>query len=116
MEQKIPNIEYCDIERIIKRDYCHSNINEVRSLLCLYNSESEKGKNRVYASVLKLANGDIDMLKQYIHRACEDFRDIIALSEYPNYSEFIFDDSLSKKEKKRLILKDWEQYKLWFNR
>ena len=113
MKQKIPNIKDCDIGRIIKRDFPNSNANDIRLLLHLYNSESKKGGNRVWASILKLSNGDIDMLKQYIEKANNDFRDVIMLSEYPNYSKHMFGDSLSKKDKNQLIVQDWEQYELW---
>ena len=116
MEQKIPTVGYGDIERIAKRDFPQLAFAEIESLLKQYKSESESGRNRVYASVLKLSNGKIEQLRKYIEKANSDYRDVIALSEYPNYSEYAFDDDLSEKKKQQLIADDWAQYETWFNK
>jgi hypothetical protein len=116
MEQRIPNVTDSDIKRIIKRDFPQFEITEIENILKMYRAESEKGRNRVYASILKLSNGNIDLMEEYIEKANRDYRDVIALSEYPNYSEYAFDDNLSEKKEKQLINDDWVQYEDWLKK
>ncbi|URA10625.1 hypothetical protein [Thermospira aquatica] len=82
MKQKIPHITKSDIIRIIKREFKDYDIECILSILEGYNSESERGKYRLYASILKLANGNIDLLKKYVNEANNDYRNIISLAEY----------------------------------
>lgn len=113
MEQRIPNISDADIKRISRRDFPQVEFTEIESILGVYKPESKKGKNRVCASILKLSIGNIDLLKKYVEKANYDYRDIIALSEYPNYSEHAFKGDLPDKKKKQLIDDDWMQYQTW---
>jgi hypothetical protein len=55
-------------------------------------------------------------MKKYVENANKDYRDIIALSEYPNYSEYAFDDNLTEEKEKQLITDDWIQYITWLNK
>lgn len=116
MEQKIPSISNDDINRIIKRDFPQLKPSEIEDVLKGYNSESERGKNRVYASILKLSNGNIKLIREYVEKANIDYRDVIALSEYPNYSEYAFEDELPVQKKKQLIDDDWKQYEAWLDK
>lgn len=116
MEQKIPSISDSDIKRIIKRDFLQLKFSEIEDILKRYKSESERGKNRVYASILKLSGGNIELVKKYVDEANADYRDLIALSEYPNYSEYVFEDKLPMEKKKQLINNDWDQYEAWLNK
>lgn len=116
MKQKIPNISDNDIKRIIKRDFPQTQSFEVENILNRYKSESQVGKNRVSASILKLANGNIELVKKYTNQANSDYRDVIALSEYPNFSKHIFESELSSKKKKQLIHDDWMQFETFLNR
>lgn len=116
MEQLIPNINDDDIKMIVSRDFPLADISEIEGILEDYKSESKKGRNRVYASILKLSNGNIDLLKDYVEKAKRDYRVILALSEFPNYSEIAFDDELSEFKKEEIIKKDWKQYQDWFTK
>jgi hypothetical protein len=116
MEQKIPKISDNDIKRIANRDFSQLDFSIIESLLKVYKSESNKGKNRVYASILKLSGGNIELIKKYVDKANNDYRDVIALSEYPNYSQHVFEDDLSDEKKKQLIKDDWTQYEAWLNK
>lgn len=116
MEQKIPNISDSDIKRIVRRDFPKLKFTEIEDILKMYKSESERGRNRVYASILKLSDSNIELVKEYVERANVDYRDVIALSEYPNYSEYAFEDDLPVKKKKQLINDDWTQYEAWLNK
>jgi hypothetical protein len=116
MEQKSPNIRDKDIQRIVRRDFPQLTFTEVEDMLKMYKSESKKGKNRVYASILKLSDGKIELIKKYVEKANTDYRDVIALSEYPNYLEHAFEDELPVEKKKQLIDDDWKQYEAWLNK
>ena len=115
MEQKIPRIDEIDIKRIVKRDFSQEEREVMESILKGYKSDSEAGKNRMYAAILKLSNGNLGTLKKLVEKANFDYRDIIALAEYPNYSKYAFNDRLSKQEKRKLIEEDWLQYSRWFD-
>jgi hypothetical protein len=116
MEQMIPNISDADIKRITKRDFPQFDFAVIASILKVYKSESKQGENRIHASVLKLANGNIETLQEYIVKANSDYRDILALSEYPNYSEIAFEQKLSDDKKEGIIRQDWMQYQAWLNK
>ena len=116
MEQKVPNISDADIRRITKREFPQLEFTEVEDVLKMYEYESGKRKNRVYASILKLSGGDIELLKKWVEKANVDFRDIISLSEYPNYTQYAFEDNLSVEKKRQLIIADWTQYEVWLKK
>jgi hypothetical protein len=116
MEQKIPDISDSDIERLIKRDFPRLEFSEIESILKMYGSTSKKGRNRIYAGILKLSDGNIELIKKYVEKAIDDFRDIIALSEYPNYSEHAFDENLPEEKEEQLINGDWMQYEAWLKK
>lgn len=116
MEQKIPKISYGDIKRIINRDFPQSEFAGIESILKEYKSKSEGGRNRVFASILKLSGGNLELVKKFVEKANYDFRDVISMSEYPNYTEHAFDDDLPEIKKKQLINEDWSQYECWLNK
>lgn len=116
MDQKVPSVDVNDIQRIIRRDYSSFAPNVIEDILGEYKSEGDLGRCRIYAAILKLASGDIKRLKELVERANYDYRDIIAQSEYPNFSKSVLNLRLSPLEKEKLITEDWEQYWTWFNK
>lgn len=116
MEQKVIIVSDADIKRISKRDFPQLEFGEIESILGMYKSESIAGRNRIYASILKLSDCNIELLRKYVTKAVNDYRDIIALSEYPNYSEYALESNLSDQIKQQLIDEDWMQYQEWFNK
>lgn len=113
---KIPKVKQSDIIRIIIRDFSIDNLENVFEILKGYDSKNENGKNRVYAAILKLSDGNLNTLRENVDKANKDYRDVISLSEYPNYWKCAFDVSITSKEEKKLISDDWKQYQDWFNR
>lgn len=116
MNQKTPNISDTDIKRLIRREFPNKLISKIEAILKQYVSGNQKGRNRVYASILKLSNGNIDDLAKNVEQANNDFRDIISRVEYPNYSKYVFEKNLTDEQEKQLIQKDWEQFKSWFDK
>lgn len=109
--QPTPNISKKNIETIIQRDYGNC-IFEVKELLNLIKSDSEKGHNRIVAAVLKSAKGDVENIRKYVTIAQSDFRDVIAEAEYPLSSKYS-SLSMSKRELRSLYLADWINYNKW---
>lgn len=116
MKQPIAKVSDEDIKRIIIRDFPKNEFSEIESILQSYRSESKSGANRVYAAVLKLSIGDFNLLKNYIEKAKRDYRDVIAMSEYPSYSKYALNDNLTNFEEQKLINEDWIQYQSWLNK
>jgi predicted transcriptional regulator len=116
MEKKIPKVSDSDIERIIERDYKDYGSEYVLKILNKYKTSTEAGKNRIFADILKLANGKIELIQGLIERANLDYRDVISEAEYPNYLKYAFTDDLSEEDEEKIINMDWQQYVDWFER
>jgi hypothetical protein len=67
--------------------------------------------DRVYLSIIKCANGNIDKIGEFVKIAKHDYRDIIARAEYPNQFENGFTDD--KELSKILEKKDKKQFQEW---
>jgi hypothetical protein len=79
--------------------------------------ESKRERSRVQLATLKLANGDFDALRKHIATALEDFRDILAPAEYPEYSrQSPVVRTLPTEENQRILDSDWRQYRTWLKR
>ncbi len=70
------------LDALIERDY-ESNAGIVKTKLQNINSDSQAGKNRIAAGIIKLANKNFDNLDGLIGKANEDSRDIMMWAEYP---------------------------------
>lgn len=110
-EQPVAKISDGDLDFLIIREF--PNYKEVvKTKLEKIKSDSQNGKNRISASILKLADKDVDKIDFLVRRANEDFRDIVSEAEYQRASSYGFgerDDDESKDD----YLKDWEEYSTW---
>ena len=118
MNQPIPTVNEIDVIRIVKRDYATAQFDTVMSILNEYGTEDwQRGVNRVRLAVLKLANGDIQVLRREIDVAKRDYRDVLAYAEYPEYMKKVSPSAdHTEAERKMIIRADWTQYQLWLNR
>ena len=114
MEQPIPNITKTILERIIERDF-NENSAAVKIKLKQIESDSESGKNRISAAILKLANGNLKQVEKYITVSKVDFRDVISQAEYPRCSELGF-EAMEKPGIEKVYLEDWNEYSEWLNK
>ena len=112
-DQPIAKISDEELDFIISRDFI-SNINLVKQKLNKIRNDSKSGKNRISASVLKLANKELDKIDEIIEKANEDFRDIICEAEYPRVYKYGFDEP-NEEQLKVDYLKDWKEYLEWKN-
>ena len=112
-EQPIPSISDEELSYLIHREF-PDNIELIRKKLSSIDSDSHNGRNRISASVLKLAKSDLTKIDQIIDQANYDYRDTISAAEYPRMSKFgfeIFDQE--EKIRKKIFLEDWLEYSNW---
>jgi len=102
------------LDKLIVRDY-KNDADIVKTKFENINSESQAGKNRIAANILKLAGKDINALNGLIEKANADSRDIIMWSEYPRCSKVGFDE-LDKKSMKQIYLDDFIEYSNWLKK
>jgi hypothetical protein len=113
-EQPIPEISNSILDVIIERDFGKNSI-EVKIKLNRVKSDTESGKNRISAAILKLANGNINSIDNFIQLANSDFRVLISQAEYPRCAELEFED-LEKPEIWEIYMEDWKEYTEWLNK
>ncbi|SRR5258708_38604601 len=114
--QPIPEVSPEDVTRVIRRDFAENQFDTVVAVVNTYGAgRSEYGRARVHLAALKLAKGNV--LKAQIEIAREDYRDVLAPAEYPEYSQRPFQiEDLPATEQKRIIASDWKQYEDWLRR
>jgi hypothetical protein len=107
-----------DVERVVARDYPPQSFARVFAILRAYGAERwHTEKNRVRLAALKLAAGDLDRLRAHIETALKDFRDILAVAEYPSYFQSVSSSQeLATDQRQQLIDADWKQYSSWLGR
>jgi len=114
IEQPVAKISDTEFEKLIDREF--PKISDlVKRKLTEIRSDSQNGKNRIGAAVLKLAKSDINKIDLLINKANEDFRDVVSQAEYPRASKFGFDER-SDNELKVDYLNDWTEYSEWKNK
>jgi hypothetical protein len=111
--QPTPTVTIEDVERIVNRDFDPHQCADAFSLL----KNAHFQDPRIEMAILKLASGNISLLSHNIETARNDYRDVLAAAEYPDYSKTIFHiDDLSEEEQARTIKADWKQYQDWLTR
>ena len=113
-KQPIPKITERILEKIIERDF-KVNSTEVKTKLEKVESETEIGKKRISAAILKLANGNLKAVENLIEVANVDFRDVISKAEYPRCSELGF-EALEKPGIRNVYVEDLLEYTKWLNK
>lgn len=111
--QPVPKITKIILERIVERDFGESSA-RVKAKLNQIESDTESGKNRISAAILKLSNGNSKAVDNYIEISKVDFRDVISQAEYPRCSKLEFED-LEKLGIREIYFKDWKEYSEWLN-
>lgn len=75
----------------------------------------EKESHRVQLAIIKLSEGDLEKLEEYLDLAKKDYRDVLTFAEYPEEMRmgFIGMQDLSEEEAQALRQRDREQYLSW---
>lgn len=113
MNQQPAKISEQLLEQLINREFSELS-NEVTGKLKNLNSDSEAGRRRIAAAILKLANGELSELNQLIEQANSDYRDVIAWAEYPRVFKAGFGE-LSEQAEHKANEADWNKYQDWLN-
>jgi hypothetical protein len=113
VRQQVPKVTRKHVERIVRRDFPAEQFSSVFSILDEYESDSESGRARVQLAILKLADRQMDALRERVKEAKSDYRDVIASAEYPSSRWDTF--KLAAEEKKQIYSKDWQAYLAWAN-
>lgn len=112
--QPVPKITNAELEFLINREFS-KNKDIVQRKLAEIQSDSQNGKNRICAAILKLAKSDLNKIDFLINKVKEDFRDIISEAEYPRAFTYGF-ELPNEKELKTIYLNDWNEYLEWKNK
>ena len=115
--QPAPKVSRADVVRIVRRDFSLSHETGVFAILDRYGTSAyQRERDRVHLAILKLANGDLDTLRQNTDIACSDHRDVIIAAEYPAYSAHGWSTPLRRGERSKIYEMDWNQYDEWLHR
>lgn len=115
VRHQFPTVTPNDVARIARRDFPEEQFDSVMAVLNGY--ESKRERSRVRLATLKLANGDLNALRKQIATAREDFRDVLAPAEYPEYSRLdVLLRTVPTEENQRILDSDWRQYEAWLKR
>jgi len=116
--QPTPRISNADVERIVARDFAAESAREVFSILGEFGTEDwHKETDRVRIAALKLAAGSIEGLRAAIDTGKRDYRDLLALAEYPLYMQSVRpSEQISPEQRQRIVEADWQQYCDWLAR
>jgi hypothetical protein len=116
ISQPVPQLSGEDVIRVIRRDFSSEQIPGVQILLEDYaHGKWSREYPRVQLAALKLAKGNLDALRTAISTAKQDYRDVLAPAEYPEYMKagmFRVRD-LPAQEQRRIVEGDWKQYQDW---
>ena len=99
------------LDTLINRDF-KSDAAIVKTKLNIVDSDSQAGKNRIAAGILKLADKNFDALDKLIAKANNDSRDILMFAEYPRCAKLGFDE-LDDKQMKQIYLNDFIEFSNW---
>ena len=118
MSQPTPRVTPTDVEHVVKRDFPRSDHGAVSAMLEEYGRKSwQREADRVRLAVLRLAERDLQRLRQSMDIALADYRDVLSYAEYPDYSRRVHPGrELSPKDIRGIVEADWEQYQTWLNR
>ena len=89
----------------------------VEKVLERYGTENyHRESARVRLAILKLAGTDLERIEHYVEQASMDYRDVLAMAEYPGQIRQPY--SLKDKDSERyaqIIEEDRKQYEEWLN-
>ena len=116
--QPVPQVTAADIERVVRRDFADTEIDDALAILAEYGPQAwHREPARVRLAALKLANGSLEGLRRAVDRAKLDYRDVLAPAEYPKYTEFgLRARRLRSRVQQQIFSDDWQQYERWLKK
>jgi hypothetical protein len=117
VNQPVPRISEADVERVVHRDYPPEVVPVVLAALQEYGAKSWHNEPaRVRLAVLRLADGHLEKLHQELAVAKEDYRDVLAVAEYPEYFRAMGWIDRNPQKRQEIIAADLKQYQDWVQR
>jgi hypothetical protein len=114
VDQPTPSVNESDVARIVRRDYPASAVAEILELIA---KVQVREKPRVVLACLKVADGNLERLKQQLADASGYYREMLGEAEYPlatkRWSRIPL---LPENEVRAIYDQDWRQYIDWLNR
>ena len=111
--QPVAKVSDVVLERLIQREFGNQ-ADLVRRKLLQVESETNVGRNRISAAIIRLSDKDINTIDRDIEQSKNEYRDLISQAEYPKCSKLGFID-MDKQNKKIIYLDDWTEYSKWLN-
>jgi hypothetical protein len=112
--QSVPNVSPLDVDRVMLRDFDTSARAEASAILAVYGTESwHQAQPRVRMAILKLAQSKLGKLRALVESACADPRNVMALAEFPRYSDTNPSKLSSWWQRFRIFHEDWKEYRQW---
>ena len=112
MDQPVPHVSSSDLARVLQREFPGETQDEIAALLETYDG---KEAVRVKLAILKLAGGHVSRAREYLEAAGEDYRDVLAWAEYPEFIQDAY-KGVPAKSPDAIIARDWEQYETWLKK
>jgi hypothetical protein len=116
--QPVPSVTREDVERVIRRDFAAVDPALVVTILNEHRDDGGEtsGRYRVHLAALKLANGDLEQLREHVRISNQDYRDVLSAAEYPMATtRWRAVDKMSAEERQKIYDADWKQYQDWLN-
>lgn len=87
-----------------------------RTQLFRYGHElRDRDPGRVRLAILKLSDGDLLKLDKMVDLACQDYRDVLAMAEYPAYMKLEPGIDPNSPAAQAAIKSDRDQYEAWLS-
>lgn len=114
IEQPTPQVTDEDVKRIVRRDFGDYGYDDALAVIEEYGKQDGNDPSpRVQLAILKLAGGNMSLLRELTHTASQDYRDVIAAAEYPRYAREIGPRQVDEDFAAEVIRDDWKQYSEW---
>jgi hypothetical protein len=114
MPQPTPSVNEDDVERVVRRDYPASSVEDILGLI---RTVEVQEKARVVLACLKIAGGNVERLRSELANASGYYREILSEAEYALASKrWSRIKSLTDEEVQAIYERDWRQYFEWLTR
>ena len=109
----VQEVSKADVLRIVERDFARDQ-SVVAGLLERYAAIDSKAA-RVHLAILKLSQGNLDKVREYVEVAKQDWRDVICAAEYPRYWAMGMHaaSQIGSNEREQLQGEDFRDYQAW---
>ena len=111
-QQPVPSLTDSDFQRLVTREFPLEHTAAARAILARYGGQSwQRESIRVQIAVMKLANGNLAKLDEFMKVAEQDYRDVLSWAEYPAYHRT--GPRSADAERQAAMDEDWIQYQQW---